>query len=114
MIRLFIFVVIICFAETCTLSDVYDSEIIKAGVRETVGIIFEVKFDDVIIAANKTTPYLVKPANYFKCQIRSKFIEEGTNLESVQDLELILKSFSYLEYQDFRELKLDYDRNRNG
>ena len=101
-------------AETCTLSDLYESDIIKEGIRQTLENIFEVKFEEVIKEAKYFSPYLVNPAYYFQKKIKNLFIEEGRPLENIRDLDIILKYFNYLSIGTFRKDKLEYERSWNG
>ena len=76
----------------CSLSSVYDSEDIKFAIHQQV-----------ILEAKKSSPYLVNPANHFRRKIKRDYIEEGLPLETIEDLEIALKSFNYLSVKIFRE-----------
>ena len=101
-------------SRVCTLSDLYKSDDILFAVTETVDKIFDIKFDEVIVEAKRESPYLVNPAYHFHNKIKNYFIEEGIPLNNIRDLELILKKFEYLSIPNFREQKIEYERNRNG
>ena len=93
----------------CTLSDVYGFSNTREVVYDKLNDFFKFQFEKAIEEASKQSNYLVPPAKHFIREIRKTFIEEGTPLDSVQDLELILKSLNYLNFKNFRQIKLEHD-----
>ena len=98
----------------CTLSTLYKSEDVRFAIFENLNQIFDIKFDDLLVETMKQSPYLVNPMTHFRRKLKRDFIEEGLSLETIEDVDLALKSYNYTRIKLFRDSKNQYDRNRNN
>lgn len=97
----------------CDLTSLYkDSDRITI-VKESLLDYFESQFKKVCDEAYSKVRYLLPPANYYKKDIKKLFIEYGKPLNSLEDLETILKSFDYLKIQGFRLWKEEWEEHGN-
>jgi hypothetical protein len=52
----------------------------------------------------------VCPAKYFEEEIKHLFIDEGQQLDSVEDLEFTLYRLNFLKFPDYRKAKENFDK----
>ena len=97
----------------CSLSSLYKDIDRQLIVKEHLSNYFEFKYSLVCTEALKEAKYLLPPANHFKKDIKKLFIEYGNNLNTLEELEIILKSFDYLKIEEFRLWKEEWDKYGN-
>ena len=98
--------------EKCTFRNLYKPVDERYVVYEALSHLFDQRFNDVLKLASKSSPYLVDPAKHFKKQIKEKYINEGSELSTLEHLDLLLKEFEYIKISDFREQKFKFDNKR--
>ena len=95
----------------CTLRKLYPSVEERFVAYQGLNELFKIKFVKVKKEALAFSPYLVDPADYFENEIKTKYIDEGHRLETIEDLEIILKELNYIKFKDFRDQKRKFDQN---
>lgn len=93
-----------------TLTKLYPSVSIRAIIWEKLKEVFKIKFEGLIKEATATRPFLVCPAKYFEEEIKHFFIEEGQQLDCIEDLEFVLYRLNFLKFPDYRKAKENFDQ----
>jgi len=73
-------------------------------------VLFKQKFTGLLKEASAFRPFLVCPSNYYEREIRDLFIEEGQQLDSIEDLEFVLNNLNFLKFPDFRRAKENFEK----
>ena len=94
----------------CTFRKLYQSTEERFVVYQGLNELFKQRFTKLLKEAKAFSPYLVEPAKFFENNIKDKYIDEGYKLESIEDLEIILKELNYIKFKDFREEKRKFDQ----
>jgi hypothetical protein len=98
---------------TCTLSGLYKTTELYKIAYDWLNEFFTVRFRNIIQDVSNVMPYLIGPAHYFENDIKEMVIEHGRQLTSYIDLQSILESLNYLEFENFKSEKLSFE-NRTG
>ena len=96
--------------DSCNLESLYKDSWRQAVVRMRLSELFEDKFPELLEQTKPHKRYLIPPANHFKKDIKKLFIEFGKDLDTVHDLEIILKSLGYLQTPLFKAYKEDIEK----
>jgi hypothetical protein len=112
-IIVFVLVSIVTAKNGCTFRTLYTGIDERFVVYQPLTELFEIKLEKILSEAKQTSPYLIEPARHFKISIREKYINEGYQFDSVEDLEIILKEFNYLKHKNFKEIRLNFDRPKH-
>jgi hypothetical protein len=96
--------------EKCTLTKLYFSAEIRLIIWEKLKEVFKFKFEALIKEASAFRPFLVCPAKYFEEEIKYLFIDEGQQLDSVENLEFTLYRLNFLKFPDYRKAKENFDK----
>jgi hypothetical protein len=81
---------------------------IRLIIWEKLKEVFKFKFEALIKEVSAFRPFLVCPAKYFE-EIKHLFIDEGQQLDSVEDLEFALYKLNFLKFPDYRKAKENFD-----
>lgn len=96
--------------ESCNLESLYKDSWRQAVVRVRLSDLFEAKFPGLLEQTRPRKRYLIPPAERFKKDIKKLFIEYGKDLDTVHDLEIVLKGLNYLQVPLFKAYKEDIEK----
>ena len=93
----------------CTLTQLYPSVETRILLTDKLRELFKHKFQALLIEASAFRPFLVCPARYFEESLKELFIEEGQQLDCVEDLEFVLYQLNFLKFAEFRKAKENFE-----
>lgn len=94
----------------CTLTQLYASAEVKMLIREKLTEVFKYKFAELLKEASAFRPFLVRLA-LFKHMLKCLFIEEGQQINSIEDLEFVLYKMNFLKITEFRKAKQSFEES---
>jgi hypothetical protein len=102
---------IIMNSKDCTLTMLYPSVEIRLIIFEKLKEVFKFKFEALLKEVSAFRPLSACPAKYFEKDIRYLFIEEGEQLDKVEDFEIALYKLNFLKFPDYRKAKENFDKS---
>ena len=97
-----------CFIKcNCSLTTLYNDDRYTIAYK-AIDDYYENVLKSVLKEADINAPYLIEPYNHFAFDIQKYFIEEGENLNSYEDLEILLKKLNCIQIKNFKLEKHNY------
>src|SRR5437868_9764364 len=96
---------------SCTLTQLYRSLEVRAIVRSELTKVFDYKFILLVDECSTFRPFLVLPLKFYTNELKERFIEEGLQLDSAEDLEEALDGLGYLKFENFRTAKENFEKS---